>query len=220
MITLTPRLKAVADYVRHMGVVADIGTDHAYVPVFLAENNYIKKAYACDIGEGPLQNALKTINAENIQNVTCILSDGLNAVPDDVTDIVIAGMGGEQIRDIIKNSKICYNPELNFIFQPMTRERELRTFLYGNGFFIKEEKLVAENKKIYTVINAAFCGKCKNIGFAFSALGNPERDALFKEKKEREINKYKKIAREMQNNNTYKNQRREILSLIEQLKVY
>ena len=100
---LDERLSLCAQMVRDGAAVADIGTDHAYLPVYLVECGKIHKAIAADVREGPLENAKGNISKNGFdQQIKTVLSDGLEKIsPDEADDIVIAGMGGELIIRII-----------------------------------------------------------------------------------------------------------------------
>jgi tRNA (adenine22-N1)-methyltransferase len=149
---ITSRLLCVASFVRESSVVADIGTDHAYLPIYLVQSGCADKAFACDVKKAPLQLAEKNINEHNLTDkIKTILSNGLLNVPLDVVgDIVIAGMGGILIRDIICDSlDIVQNANL-LILQPMNAVEVIRKWLYENGFDIIEEDLAGEGRKIST----------------------------------------------------------------------
>ncbi|MCD7822553.1 MAG: class I SAM-dependent methyltransferase [Oscillospiraceae bacterium] len=143
-------------------VVADIGTDHAWLPIYLVSSRRCDRAYACDIAEGPLSFAKKNIAAAGLENrIETVLSDGLTKLSDDsISDIVIAGMGGEMIRDILANDKDKAE-RANLILQPNTRSWELIDWLSRNGFEISEQKAVADGKFTYPVINAKYSGEVK-----------------------------------------------------------
>ena len=103
-IKLDNRLLLCAEFVRQDSAVADIGTDHAYLPVYLAQKGKIKKAIAADINEGPLKSGIETINRCGVSDtVSARLSNGLEKIsPDECDDVIIAGMGGELICSIIE----------------------------------------------------------------------------------------------------------------------
>jgi tRNA (adenine22-N1)-methyltransferase len=150
---LSSRLKKIVDFTDKCGVVADIGTDHALVPVYLIENGFYKKAYACDIRPLPLKRAEKYILSRNLSDkITTILTNGLQNVPDDTDTVVIAGMGGEMIIDILLSDTTHHSA--TFVLQPMTAVDSLREFLYKNGYQILDEDIVAEQqgRKLYSVI--------------------------------------------------------------------
>ncbi len=150
---LDKRLKLCAELVRGTRV-CDVGTDHAYLVAELLSEGKCVSAVAADINEKPLAAARETLEKAGVsRKVELILSDGLENVPEDgITDIVIAGMGGELIAGILSR---CYWLEgRNLILQPMSRPEKLIDFLCGNGFEIIEQRAVTEGKFCYTVINA------------------------------------------------------------------
>lgn len=221
MISLTPRLKAVAEYVRRMSVVADIGTDHAYVPAYLIENGIIEKAIASDINEGPLENALKTIEQEHISGIELHCTAGLSGLSEcGADDIIIAGMGGEQISNILNDADWCKSDKYNFILQPMTREEQLRRFLYSNGFGIKDETLVKEKDKMYTVINASYTAKTDSVSAPFALLGYSRCGEMFEEKKAAEIFRLKKIRAGLKNKGSAEKELCKIEELIDEIRRY
>ncbi len=221
MLKLSERLLLTASFVRQGAVLADVGTDHAYIPAFLIKNAVISKAYACDINEGPLQNAAKTLESENIDGVSLILSDGLkNVSKSDISDVLIAGMGGELIARIISDCDWCEDKQLNFILQPMTKADYLRKFLYKNGYEIIKESIAAEGEKLYTVMLVRYSAVKQDISEAFALLGAPADDDMFKLKKEREIKRLKKVRDGLLMSSTNKEEIKQIELLISKLEVY
>lgn len=150
---------AAASFVRPGAVFADIGTDHAYLPVFLAERGIIKKAVAADINKGPIERAEANIAASGLSAViSTVQTDGLTGL--DVfapTDIAICGMGGELIARIVDCAEFVKNKNVRLILQPMTKAEILREYLIKNGFTIIGESLAKEDK-IYQIICAEFTG--------------------------------------------------------------
>ncbi|MBR5135399.1 MAG: SAM-dependent methyltransferase, partial [Clostridia bacterium] len=132
------RLLCVASMVREKARLADIGTDHAHLPVYLLQQNRIVRAIAADIGEGPADAARRTVQAAGLQDkVTVRVGDGLSVIsPEEVTDIVIAGMGGETIVHILKQAPWLKKGQYRLVLQPMSKTVELRAWLYENGFTI------------------------------------------------------------------------------------
>lgn len=156
MITLDSRLYAAAELVRKDTVFADIGTDHAYLPIHLIQSGKCTRGYASDLRKGPLQSAVKNLNKYGCaDNVECILSDGLKAYGvNSAEDYIIAGMGGELIAKILDNAPFEITSRYNFILQPMTREEELRQYLTDHGFSVLCEKAVSDKDKSYIIILA------------------------------------------------------------------
>lgn len=183
MITIDNRLKVCADMVSGNGIVCDVGTDHAYLPAYLIENNICDYAIASDINEGPLKFAQQTIIKYHIEDkIRLLKSDGLKNIPsENVSDVVIAGMGGETIAEIISGTQ-WLKSGVNLVLQPMTRAGYLRKWLYNNGFEIAEEKAVIQDRFIYTAIRAFYSGYKFNIGKVTEIAGriNIETDAGMK----------------------------------------
>lgn len=153
---LDRRLQTCASMVRENQVLADIGTDHAYLPIWLVKKGVIQKAIAADINMGPLQKAAFNIRRYNVgKQVDARLSDGLELIfPNEADDIVIAGMGGELIADIIEKAPWLKDVQKHLILQPMTSAPELRTYLTEHGFAVKQEQAVQDGDHIYTVMRA------------------------------------------------------------------
>lgn len=149
---LTSRLKAVADLAGKSTSLADIGTDHAYIPIYLMQKGMISKAIAADINTGPLERADKNIrNAGLSDRITLRQSDGLDNITDNEAEtVVIAGMGGEIISHMLEKPKPAGIKKM--ILQPMTDIPLVRRALHENGMIITAERLAAEKDKMYTVI--------------------------------------------------------------------
>ena len=172
-IRLDPRLRAIAGMVRQNSVLADIGSDHAYLPCALVQDGICTLAYACDINEGPLARAADTISKYSLSDkVKPLLSDGLSALFDIyIDDIVIAGMGGELIARIINEAPWTAHEDKHFILQPMTKSEYLREWLYLNGFEIELEVAAAESRFIYPVMQVKYTGQIKQIPLLFAWTG-------------------------------------------------
>ncbi len=161
---LDRRLQTVFSMVRAGRIVADIGTDHGYLSAALLEKKICPKVYACDVNEGPLKAAVGTLSAFDSSTWRAILSDGLEQVPADAEDLVIAGMGGEVIAGILERGKRFFSPEKRWILQPQSKHEKLRTYLAQNGFLIEKEQAVTEREKIYTVMLCTYTGEKRSIG--------------------------------------------------------
>ncbi len=155
---LDPRLRLCASMVRSGGTVADIGTDHAYLPIWLARNGLVEKAIAADIHLGPLQKAAMNVKRHLVQDlVDTRLSDGLDQVfAHEADDIVMAGMGGETIAAIIQKAPWLKQKEKQLILQPMTCAKELREFLAGEGYAVREERAVLSDDRVYSVMRVEY----------------------------------------------------------------
>ena len=158
---LDNRLKMCADMISGKGIVCDVGTDHALLAAYLITNGKCEKVIASDINEGPLESAWKTVEKYGISGkVDLVLSDGLkNVNGEGVSDIVIAGMGGETIVKILSECQFDLKG-IRLILQPMTKAEILRKWLCMYGFSVISEKGVAEGEKLYTVITATAMPEC------------------------------------------------------------
>ncbi len=154
---LKPRLQAIADMVKYKSV-ADIGTDHGKIPIYLVKNNICDYAVACDINEGPVSACKKNIIKHSLEKkLHTRLCDGLKGIECSECDsAVIAGMGGELIIKIIDESFTVAKSFKELILQPMTGVDKLRSYLAEKGFKSVEEKLVSDNGKIYVVLKAVY----------------------------------------------------------------
>ena len=147
---ITPRLQMILDNVASSSV-GDIGTDHAYIPIALAKRGV--KVIATDINSGPLSAAERNVRKNG---VTVQLSQGGGLSPlqkGDAEEIIIAGMGGELIENIIFDD-IEKAHSARLLLQPMSCQAELRKFLLTNGFMIEKEDLAIEGHKVYNLIIA------------------------------------------------------------------
>lgn len=155
---LDGRLLTVSDLVRQGAVFADIGTDHAYLPLYLLQEGRIARAVASDVAKGPLERARRNVMAMGqSERVTLLLSDGLSGMEGlGLTDIAICGMGGEVIASILAAAPLVRDPAVRLILQPMSKAPLLRTYLYENGFTIEEERVAASSGKIYFCLAATY----------------------------------------------------------------
>ena len=157
---LSKRLQTIADFVKKGAVVADIGTDHAHIPIYLIKNNIISKAYACDINAGPLEKAKENINYYGVKNIELRLSNGLEKLKTDEADtFIIAGMGGELIIDILDRGQGFFDKKNTFILSPHTKIEEVRNYLLRKGLKILKEDMCIDEGKFYTVMEAVYTGK-------------------------------------------------------------
>ena len=151
-------------------IIADVGSDHAYLPIWLYLNNKIIKAYALDISENCVNKIKTNLRRYSISQdiIIPVLSDGLTCFGSEfnffeLTDVIIAGMGGNNISKIIEDiHKLKNINEINFILQPTSKSEILRKFLYDNKFDIINEVIVEDNKWIYNIIQTKLTGKTYN----------------------------------------------------------
>ncbi|MGN0630923.1 MAG: class I SAM-dependent methyltransferase [Ruminococcus sp.] len=157
---LTKRLAMCAELVSGKGIACDVGTDHAYLAAELLKSGRCEKVIASDVAEGPLNAAKRTLmQAGLLDRAELILSDGLENVPgENVSDVIIAGMGGETIAHILQECGWIENG-VNLILQPMTKISFLREWLCRNGFSIVSERIVCEGRFFYTVMKVLHTGE-------------------------------------------------------------
>ena len=151
---LQPRLQLLADLVPDGSRLADIGTDHGYLPVRLLQDGRIPSAIAADVGREPLQHAVRTAEEHGVAGIDFRLCDGLRGVsPQEVDTIVIAGMGGETIIHILSAADWTKEPgRYTLLLQPMTKTGELRRWLSDNGYCFTAERLVWDKDFLYPVM--------------------------------------------------------------------
>ncbi len=193
---LDTRLQTVASLVRTGSRVADIGTDHALLPVWLVQNGICPSAIASDIVKGPVAAATKTVsNAGETARIQVRLGDGLSTVsPDEVEDIVIAGMGGETIAAILQAAPWVQQARYRLILQPMTRAEVLRRYLWDNGFDIISETPVQKGRHWYTVLCVEFVEKRQSLPMAAYYIGrlSSKDGAAYLQTVQRRLEKQKK----------------------------
>ena len=151
---LTPRLQAVASFVPAGARLADVGTDHAYLPTALILEGKIPSGIAADLREGPLNRARMTAAEYGVEDkLSFRLCDGLRAiVPNEVDAVAIAGMGGETISSILEAAPWVIERKIPLILQPMSSMSDLRLWLAEHGYTIREERLAREGDTIYTAL--------------------------------------------------------------------
>ena len=152
---LSKRLEAIYDMVSQSNVVADIGSDHALLPIALVQSGKVTRAYASEVNEGPYDMSVKNIEKYGLTNyITAVLSDGISELEADVNCITICGMGGNLICDILDSNKDKLAHINEIIIQPNNNEETARIWLVNNGYDIENETIVYEDDVYYEVIKA------------------------------------------------------------------
>lgn len=172
-ISISTRLLWFAERVRGGVLFADIGTDHAKLPVYLVKSGKIERAIASDIGEGPIARARTFVSLNNLSDKikTCI-GDGIAHL--EITspaDIAICGMGGETIINIIKGAPFVLQKGIRLLLQPMTDFAAVRNFLAQIGFEITDEDVVTSDEKMYQCIVANYTGEKYTLDTAEAEFG-------------------------------------------------
>lgn len=161
---LDNRLKKIAECIQPGEIVADVGCDHGYLSAYLALRRKIDFIYASDLHTKPLDSAARTIAHWNVEKqVQLLQSDGLEKIPQNVSTIIIAGMGGELIMRILEQAKWILRPNMHLVLQPMSFLPELRAFLYRHGFAIKEEFPIIDLPHYYLVLNVYYIGEKREL---------------------------------------------------------
>ncbi len=168
------RLLSASEFVRQDAYLADIGTDHAYLPLFLLSEGRISRVVCADINEGPLENAERNAREHGYADrISFVLTDGAQGLSDKgITDYTICGMGGELIADIIEASPHLKNKSIRLILQPMSRQAHLRRYLANNGFLVKAECYSEDMGKFYVCLVAEYDGVIRNITDLEAELGS------------------------------------------------
>jgi len=152
---LSKRLETVAKFVPQDAIVADIGSDHAYLPCYLVHNNIAKSAIAGEVVKGPYDSACHEVQKEQLTNkITVRLADGLAAIEpgDEVTAITIAGMGGPLIMSILEKHPLALEGVERLILQPNIHAKVIREWALQNSWKIIDEVILLEDEKIYEIL--------------------------------------------------------------------
>lgn len=193
---ISKRLRKVAGFVPQDAKILDVGSDHAYLPIYLIQQGKISSAIAGEVVEGPYQSAVTNVADNQMSDkISVRLANGLAAfeVEDQIDVIVIAGMGGGLIADILDNGSAKLASVKRLILQPNNREDELRRWLCGHDFQITEEAIVEENGKFYEIMIAEQGYQVLNAEQErFGPYLMREQSAVFLDKWQREVDKLEK----------------------------
>ena len=174
---ISKRLEAAASFSRAGKTFADVGTDHAYLPIYLCASNKSRGGVASDINEGPVNRARLNVRGWGEEKrIEVVRTDGLNGIEKyGAEDIFILGMGGELIVKIISDAEWLRQSGIRLIVQPMTHPEAVRRYFYENGFSIIDEALV-EEEKIYQIICAEYSGGRESAGELELLIGKKNID--------------------------------------------
>lgn len=153
---LSHRLETVASFAAKGSSIADIGTDHGYIPIYLVREGIADRAVAMDVRKGPLERAKAHILSYGLeQQIEVRLSNGLQKLmPGEADTVVIAGMGGELVIHIMDEGRHVWGDIKEWILSPQSELDKVRFYLERNGFLIVQETMVVEDGKYYTVMKA------------------------------------------------------------------
>ncbi len=193
---LSKRLFAVAGLVTPGLRLADVGTDHGYIPLWLIEEGIVPSAIAMDVNEGPLERARENIKSHGLEEkIQTRLSDGVQALePGEAQSLVIAGMGGSLVIRILQEGPAVLEAAEEVILQPQSDIWKVRRFLAETGYRIAEERMVMEDGKFYPMMRAVHgdSGEMSDIDYLYGPRLLEEKDAclgLFLEKEEQTLEK-------------------------------
>ena len=221
---LSVRLNEIISLVDKCNIIADIGTDHGYIPIYLIKNNLCKVAIASDVNLGPKKKAEQNIGMEGLTDkIHCRLGDGLNTInPFEVQAVIIAGMGGYLICDIIKERLDVFKSLDYAILQPAQNPEILRKYIYESGFKIIGEELCFEQNKYYETIKVAYDNKPKmedSFYYEVSKTFIHEKHPLIKGYAKYKLLVYNKIYEEIKDGaETAKKRKAELKHRIDKLK--
>ncbi len=203
MINLKGRLLKIANLVEECSKLADIGTDHGYIPIYLVQSGICQEAIATDIRKGPLLKAERNIDKYKLkESIELRLGNGIEPIQNGECDVfIIAGMGGRLITDILERSLRVVQNTKYILLQPVYTEEVLREFLLKNGFRIAREVLVQDEGRIYVVIKAVYDGIIRQEEDLYCHIGSflfEHKDPLLKEFLKRRIKRQTKIVHGME----------------------
>ena len=217
---ITPRLHAIATIVKYR-YVADIGTDHGYLPIYLLAAKKATQILATDINNMPLQRARNNIAANHLSNrVQTMLTDGLENIPLGYETCIIAGMGGGLIVDIIGKNLETARSFKQLILSPQRDVPYVRNFLHANGFRIDDEEIVKDAGKFYNIMDC-FVGQelpYDKKGYIFGKILIKKKSPLLKELIDAEERKLNKIICKLDVYNTRRQKLEEYLECCREAK--
>lgn len=159
-LNISNRLRYIAGLIPKGSTVADIGTDHGYLPIFLVKNGISNKVTAMDVRKGPLQKAENNIKVFGVdKQISLRLSDGLTALEQGEVDVVtISGMGGRLIQSILLKGLDKLTKQTKLILSPQSEIRDFRLFLRNQGFLVLKEHMLEEEGQYYVIIECVYMG--------------------------------------------------------------
>lgn len=221
---LSLRLEKIASMVEKCNKIADIGTDHAYIPIYLVKNGICEIAVASDINKGPIEKAKHNVMMENLQDkIQLRLGGGFSTIkPREVQCAIIAGMGGNLIGDIIEDGLEVFKLLEYCILQPVQNPEVLREYIYSSGYDILDEELCREEDKFYEIIKVKYAEKLQDIDPFYYEISKTlinKKHPLMKEYINSKIEEYYRIVKYI-NEDTKNAQTRksELMKKIERMK--
>ncbi|MHC1720825.1 MAG: tRNA (adenine(22)-N(1))-methyltransferase TrmK [Clostridiaceae bacterium] len=215
---LSLRLEKVASLVEPCRCVADIGTDHAYIPIYLVERNICSHAIASDINRGPLEKASKNISLHGLEEkIECRMGSGFNTLKKGEADVaIISGMGGNLIRDIIEERMDLFMEFKSAVLQPVQNPEVLREYIYNKGFEILDEELSVDENKFYEIMKIRYDEKKYDVDSIFYEISKKlfdERHPEIKSFIRKKYRKYSTIISQIQDDTPLANERKAELNV-------
>jgi tRNA (adenine22-N1)-methyltransferase len=200
-VVISKRLQAIAKFVRKGACIADIGTDHAYLPIYLVQAKDVPKAIAIDVKGGPIRSAKANVEKYDLEDkIEVRWSNGLaELLPHEVDTVIIAGMGGKLMQTILEKEKEIAHTMRNLILQPQSEIAEFRRFLCKNNYVIVDEDMLIEDEKYYTIIHATI-GESKELSEVEELYGEhliKQKNIALKQYLLREENHCKVVLRKL-----------------------
>ncbi|WP_174613832.1 tRNA (adenine(22)-N(1))-methyltransferase [Virgibacillus ihumii] len=206
IVKLSNRLKIAASYIKDGALFADIGSDHAYLPCYVCQQDTEAKAIAGEVSEGPYNSAVASVSYHNLaERIDVRLGDGLEVLKNNEADhLVIAGMGGTLIASILENGKEKLGRTNRIITQPNVDERSVRKWFLANNYHIAHEAILEENGHVYEVIVADKGEDTNNMmgdGLEKQLLFGPflmnTKSAFFRQKWEKQMEKRSRVISQL-----------------------
>ena len=223
---LSIRLKAIASMIEKCDSAVDVGTDHGYIPIYLVKNGIIKSAIASDINKGPVEKARNNIFSNNVTSqISCRLGSGLSTVKKGEVEVaIIAGMGGNLIRDILE-ADLDVVKELNYmILQPVQNAEVLRAYLYSAGYDVLDEEICMDDGKFYEIIKVKYNTnpiEMDDLYYEISKVLLDKKTSVMKRFIEYKLEKYSKIYEALNEDSSSSKQRKvQLYHIIGRLKEF
>ena len=209
---LSKRMKAVADLAGMGDCLADVGTDHGYIPIYLLEERRFQRGIAMDVHEGPLLRARENIQSHGLSDrISCRLGDGLERLGKGEADtVVIAGMGGSLIIRILTEGEKVLKEVSRLVLQPQSEIAKVRDFLQEQGYQIEKEHMVLDEGKYYQAMRIGH-GRMEKLLPEEAKYGSfllKENDSCLKEYLNPEEQKFREILESLQDGGNEKTKKR------------
>lgn len=221
---ISKRLKLISDLVKGVNSVVDVGTDHGYVVIDLLKEGRVERAVASDINKGPVDRAKKNVSDHNLSDkIHCRLGGGLKTVkPGEVEAAVIAGMGGNLIRDILVESEDVFKELKYVIVQPVQNPEVLREYIYKLGLNLHDEWIIFDEDKYYEIFKVSYGTNPRSVEpiyYEVSEILLKKKDPVYREYLKHKVEKYSRIyeglIEDTDNARTRKNQLKVKIEAIE-----